>query len=73
MSPKNRLITTMSRKLAEKNSDTMAKLAAPDLARSTNVVLPLVELLLPTENASSRISGSATMNPSDNCVRRRRN
>ena len=74
VSPKNRLITTISRKLAEKNNDTMAKFAAPDLARSTNELpLPLLfELPPPIENAISRITGSATMNPSDSWVRLRR-
>ncbi len=72
MSPKNSEITTISRKLAEKNSDTMAKLIEPEVARSTSETAPLVPLLVPNANAITRITGSSTMKPRENWVRRRR-
>ena len=72
MSPKNSEITTISRKLAEKNSDTMAKLIAPDVARSTSDTAPRPPVLVPNAKAITRMTGSSTMKPSANWVRRRR-
>ena len=72
VSPKNSEMITISRKLAEKNSDTMAKLIAPDVARSTSDTAPRAPVLVPNANEITRMIGSSTMKPSENWVRRRR-
>ena len=71
VSPKNSEITTISRKLAEKNSETMAKLIAPEVARSTSDTAPR-PVLVPKANEITRMIGNSAIRPSANCVRRRR-